>query len=348
MHENPFTIIFGIEPQSLIPRDKEFIQITSDFDSSHPTSYAYLITGIRGCGKTVFMTSIQNYYSQKDNWYVLRLNPDLDLFASAISQLNEHIHLKDELFTEINISVAGFGGGAATRSLSDNETVLRKMLKESAKRKQRVLIAIDEVSNTPNIKAFAHSFQAFIGEGLPVFLIMTALPENFNALSGSKNGTFLRRLPKVRLESLNSILVEAKYRDIFSITEETAIELARTVKGYPYAFQVLGAILWESEKKRIGDDVLTKLDAMLYDGSYQAIWEHLTEKERSILQAIAHSKSNSVKDIRDILKMEPNQFSPYREILKENGLINTKTYGRITFCLPRFQEFVLKAEQYLI
>ncbi|MBR2275676.1 MAG: ATP-binding protein, partial [Lachnospiraceae bacterium] len=95
------------------------------------------------------------------------------------------------------------------------------MLKEAGKRKKRVLIAIDEVSNTKNMKAFAHSYQAFIGEGLTVFLLMTALPENFSALSNSKNGTFLKRLPRIKLGGLSDILVVEKYKEIFDIPDET-------------------------------------------------------------------------------------------------------------------------------
>lgn len=348
MNFNPFTIIFGVEPKSYIPRNAEFQRITTDFESISPVSPGYAIVGTRGCGKTVLMTSIQNYFSENKSWLVLRLNPDLDLFSSAISQLSEFIHLKEEMVTGISVSAAGFGGSVETRSLSDNETLLRKMLKEARKRGKRVLIAIDEASNTGNIKTFAHSYQAFLGEKLPVFLLLTSLPENFNALSNSKNGTFLRRLPKIRLEGLSELMIEEKYREIFSIPSETAIRMAKVVQGYPYAFQLLGSLLWEENKKSVDDDILSKLDMLLYDGAYIAIWNHLTEKERSVMCAIAHSKTGTVKEIRSILQMETNQFSPYREVLKTDGLINTNSYGKISFSLPRFKEFIIKIEQYML
>ena len=346
MSNNPFTVIFGMEPQSEIPRKEEYHSVIDDFESPNPVSCAYVIIGVRGCGKTVLMTSIQNALSKKKEWIVIRLNPDLDLFSSAISQLSEHIHLKEEQITGANVSIAGFGGGISMRSLSDNETLLRKMLREAGKQKKRVLIAIDEASNSKNLKTFAHSFQAFIGERLPVFMLMTALPENFSALSNSRNGTFLRRLPRVKLEGLNTLLVEKKYSEIFSISEETAISLSKTVMGYPYAFQLLGYILWDVKKTQVDEQVLTELDAMLYDGAYKAIWDRLTEKEREVTCAIAHSDSMAVKEIREALSMESNQFSPYRENLKENGLINTSDYGKIVFTLPRFREFVLRMEKY--
>lgn len=347
MKNNPFTVIFGVEPKSAIPRNEEYHRVIEQFEEPDPSTYGYVITGVRGCGKTVLMTSIQNYFSDKSNWYVVRLNPDLDFFASAVSQLSEYIHLKEELVTGVNISIAGFGGGASVRSISDNETLFRKMLREAGKHKKRVLVAIDEASNTKSIKTFAHSFQAMIGEKLPVFLLMTALPENFSALSSSKNGTFLRRLPRIKLEGLNPLLVEKKYSEIFSVSRETAVLFTKTVRGYSYAFQLLGSILWDMGKKDIDDEVVTEFDAMLYDGSYKAIWDHLTEKEKSVVLAIAHSDTMLIKDIREKAGMESNQFAPYRESLKESGLVNTETYGKISFTLPRFKEFVIRMEEYL-
>ena len=347
MKTNPFTIIFGMEPQSMIPRQEEYASVINVFESENPLTYGYVITGVRGCGKTVLMSTIQNYFEENEDWCVLRLNPDLDLYTSAISQLGEYIHLKGEELTEWNVSLAGFGAGIAKRSFADEETLFRKMVRQAKRAGKKILIAIDEASNTENIKTFAHSYQAFLGEKLPVYLLMTALPENFSALSNSKNGTFLRRLPKIRLGRLSDILVEQKYREIFKLSIEEASELSKTVRGYPYAFQLLGALLWDSGKKHIDLDILEHLDTMLYDGSYMAIWDHLTEKEKKIMCAIAHSQDGKVIDIRKKLDMESNQFSPYRENLKEYGLIDTKSYGEVHFCLPRFREFVYHVELYM-
>ncbi len=49
--------------------------MASDFESNHPMSMGYVITGVRGCGKTVLMTSIQNDFvkrSLSDNGTLLR------------------------------------------------------------------------------------------------------------------------------------------------------------------------------------------------------------------------------------------------------------------------------------
>ena len=97
----------------------------------------------------------------------------MDLFESAISQLNEVISLPEETVMDVSVSLAGFGGGVSKRSLSDNDTLLRKMIKKANDNGKKVLIAIDEATNSENLKTFAHSYQAYIGEKLKVFLFIT-------------------------------------------------------------------------------------------------------------------------------------------------------------------------------
>lgn len=338
--QNPFTVIFGIEPQSIIPRINDYSQIISVFESDKPRTYAYVITGVRGCGKTVLLTSVQKYFMEKSNWIVLRLNPDMDLFESAISQLDEYVSLTKEKISDVNISVAGFGGGMSVKSLSDNETLLRKMLKIATGKGKKVLIAIDEASNSDNLKTFAHSYQAFIGEGLQVFLLMTALPENFNSLSNSQNGTFLKHMPKVVLGRLNDTMIRNAYADIFEISNVEATKLSEIVCGYSFAYQVLGDLLWERNTKSADEKILRDFDAILDECVYSPIWNHLTEKEKKVVLAIGESEDNSVKSVREILGIKSNEFSPYRDALSNEGIIDSSQYGVVSFALPRFAEFV--------
>ena len=53
MH-NPFSTTFGMEPNNFIQRLEESKQIISEFNDVNPSNYVYLITGVRGIGKTVF------------------------------------------------------------------------------------------------------------------------------------------------------------------------------------------------------------------------------------------------------------------------------------------------------
>lgn len=342
---NPFTIIFGIEPPSLIPRLNEYNTITGVFSSETPKTYAYVITGVRGCGKTVLMTSVQKYFSKQKNWLVIRLNPDLDLYISAVNQLRQQLSNSKDI-TEFNVSIAGFGGGISLQENNDSELELKTCLKKAKDKGKRVLIVIDEVTNTEKIRTFAHSYQTFIGEGLPAFLIMTALPENFAKLSKSPQSSFLRRLPKIKLGSLDMIQIETSYSKIFKIPRDEASELSKVTGGYSYAYQLLGDLLWESGSTKITEDILNELDGLLSDGAYSLIWEGLSEKEKQISIAIAKSPTSGTREIREAIGLKPNEFAPYRERLAESGIIDITERGKVRFTLPRFNEFVISMSRY--
>ena len=63
-------------------------------------------------------------------------------------------------------------------------------------------------------------------------------------------------------------------------------------------------------------------------------------KSRRTAYAIACSGTGIVKEIREILKIESNQFSPYRKCLIQKGIISGEEYGHVRFALPLFEVFV--------
>ncbi|MBR1638509.1 MAG: AAA family ATPase [Treponema sp.] len=81
MSNNPFSLSFGKSPNALISRYDYANQIISTFNSDNPVSNAYLIEGVRGCGKTVLMTSIEKELAQEKNWIIIDLNSTQDLLS---------------------------------------------------------------------------------------------------------------------------------------------------------------------------------------------------------------------------------------------------------------------------
>lgn len=61
--KNPFTLTFGVVPNNYIHRAEAEEEIRLKFLESD-TGLMYLITGIRGSGKTVFMENIVDHVSQ--------------------------------------------------------------------------------------------------------------------------------------------------------------------------------------------------------------------------------------------------------------------------------------------
>ena len=55
---NPFTITFGRRPAEMIERLPQRHEIIENFTSENANQQLYMITGVRGSGKTVLMTSV--------------------------------------------------------------------------------------------------------------------------------------------------------------------------------------------------------------------------------------------------------------------------------------------------
>ena len=60
--KNPYSLSFGKEPTEHIPRLAQTATVTGSFLEHMDDQQIYLITGIRGSGKTVFMPDIQNRF----------------------------------------------------------------------------------------------------------------------------------------------------------------------------------------------------------------------------------------------------------------------------------------------
>lgn len=65
---NPFTLSFGKKPLQYISRLSQTTEIVENFKAAEPSNQIYMITGIRGSGKTVMMTNIAGEIKKEENW----------------------------------------------------------------------------------------------------------------------------------------------------------------------------------------------------------------------------------------------------------------------------------------
>ena len=106
-------------------------------------------------------------------------------------------------FIDGNINLSGFGIGlniSAKSPVADIESALEKILKEIKRNNKKLLVSIDEVSNTQYMREFASCFQLLLREELPIYVIMAGLYENIHDLEDVENLTFLYRTPKYEME----------------------------------------------------------------------------------------------------------------------------------------------------
>lgn len=339
---NPFTLSFGKKPTQFISRITQTNEIIENFQASDPSNQIYMLTGVRGSGKTVLMTTIANSMREDDNWIVLELNPERDLLQSLAAKLYS-IPQMHALFMKARLDVSALGIGVSIENavpVTDIEHALEIMLDEIKKAKKRLLITVDEVTNSAHIRVFASAFQIFLRRDCPVFLLMTGLYENLYDIQNDKSLTFLYRAPKMVLEPLNFTAVKRRYMDIFSLEGKQAEQMSMLTKGYPFAFQVLGYLYWEKRDRMTIEDMMPEYDQYLEEYVYSKIWSELSELDRRIVNEMAVSGETKIKNIRERLGMKSEQFSVYRERLKRKGVVSSEQYGYLTLALPRFDEFV--------
>ena len=129
-------------------------------------------------------------------------------------------------------------------------------------------------------------------------------------------------------------------QDTFDIDSDGAVEMAKLTKGYPFAFQVLGYLTWNNNGDYKG--VLAEYRQYLEEYVYEKIWSELSSKDKEIAFAIAQCETGKIKDIRELLHIDTNQFNPYRKRLIKKGIVDGSEYGFVRFTLPFFEQFVIE------
>ena len=86
-NKNPYTISFGKIPSKFLSRNSIIDSIVEALENDTPDEQAFKLTGIRGTGKTVTLTAIEQKFTDRQNWIVSDLRPDSDMMVSLVSQL---------------------------------------------------------------------------------------------------------------------------------------------------------------------------------------------------------------------------------------------------------------------
>lgn len=340
MKNNPFNLTFGKEPAQMISRLSQTEEIMDSFTGDNPTQQIYMITGVRGSGKTVFMTSIQKHLQNDDSWIVTELNSSGDMLTEFAAKLYNIKGMPKKYAADgINLSFWGLGINIKKEEpITDLVIAIERMMDRIVKEKKKILIAIDEVYNSPDMKYFAGTLQMLIRHDYPIFIIMTGLYENINRLQNEDNLTFLYRAPKIYLNALNTYRISEYYEMIPGMSKDEACEMARMTKGYSFAFQVFGYFTYNNSgniKKS-----LPAVKEYLYEYVYDKLWIELSEKEKKMCELIAVMGIKDVKTLRDKFNSKSNEFSIYRDRLIKKGILDGSRRGYLDFTLPFLEDYI--------
>ena len=350
--ENPFTVSFGREPINCIRRsDDSEEMICSAFTAAVPSQQVFMITGVRGSGKTVLLSKVKKYFDQEENWTTIGLNPEKDLLSELTAKLYDVPNLKKSFIdAKLNLSLFGisvdFENVPPVQSIS---TALAEMMKIIQKKNKRLLIAVDEVTDTKAMREFAGEFQILMREEYPVFLIMTGLFKNIYDLQNEKTLTFLYRAPRIYLENLSETAIISSYKKIFGISTDQAQRMAKEVNGYAFAYQLYGFLSYEHPELIGTEELLQEYGEQLGEMVYEQIWKELSLKDKQILELLAGIHEDEIKT-EDLIrlyretypseKMTDKLMSVYRLRLKRAGVISTNRFGYLKISLPRLAEYI--------
>ncbi|MBO4640130.1 MAG: hypothetical protein J5710_10285 [Treponema sp.] len=347
----PFTTTFSKNPENSYIVTEKTNEILENFAYENPSESVYKITGVRGSGKTVILTKVEEYLrseeSIKKGWIVFDINPVRDMLKQIAASLNNAGFTKVQSKNKsINVSatVLGTGGGIGISSQKDDSffdigVEIAQMLKIAQKKGKKILLAVDEVSKTPEMIAFTLEYGEWLRQGFPIYLVCTGLYENILEVSNVKNLTFFRRATTIQTEPLNSVRISEMYRRLLKIDLEEARRMSKLTKGYAYAFQELGILYFKKAKQEKLDDLIPLLKAELFAYSYEKIWEELTETDRFFVKLLLQKDEYKREEVLQLMGPKSGNYSMYRDRLLKRGILESRQ-SYISFALPFFADYI--------
>lgn len=341
-YSNPFNPSFASMPiESFIDRTEDTQQILQRFNTSAQGQVA-IITGVRGSGKTVFMSNISNELAKNKDWLVVDLNAELDLYASACAKLSKYKIMKDySISTKLDITIASISFSLESKRspFETLETSLEDMLEIAKKNNKKVLFSIDEITNNSEMRKFFGSYQIFLRKALPAYLLGSGLPINVYDLQEVDTLTFLHRAPKLNLEPLSIATIRSRYKTLLGVNDDIAIKMAKLTSGYSFAYQLLGSLVFENNNK-YDDSILGEYDEKLAELSYDKIYSELTQRDLLFLETICLNNISNTQDLLTKMKIDGKEFSPYRDRLIKKGILASPKRGEFYVTLPRFSNYI--------
>lgn len=354
---NPFNPSFGKVPELFLDR-KSLVQKVTDglrnINSPYQTSLVY---GIRGSGKTSFLTDISNLMQQKENWIVVNLALGSKLVPTLVDSIYQKATstLKQALSRIENVKFSALGLQLEVQQHEQEshnyQILLESILQKLKKNGVSLLITIDEVSSTPEIREFISVYQILIREGYRIALMMTGLPGKISELQNDDVLTFLLRSARITLKPLDLISVKYAYLDAFEaagrqIEMSVLNKMTKLTRGYAYSFQLMGYLIWETNQKEVDLDVLNSVigeyQQQLFRNVYTKLYLELSPVDREFVKKMAAYKDDIVPTayLGKALNRDKNYVSVYRQRLLDDQIVASAAHGQLTFTLPYFKTFV--------
>lgn len=361
MKTDPFTRTPGIAGKAYI--DMHYADtIVNNFENNETSKYIYKIVGLRGSGKSVEYSKVLNHFQNDKRWLVYTLSAAGNPLEVLIAKLSHESFIKSTIHETTKNSSISAGGtikliGANTSigisSTTKNnehyysdEAELSFMLKEAEKKQLKVLVGIDDIARTPEMVRFLSIWGSLLLEGYRnIYLVCTGLVKNIEDFTEERNLTFFKRSDLIEIKGLSKFEVAYMYQKLLNLDELTAVKLAKMVKGYAYAYQVLGSLYFNKQSEQCLEDLIPEFQRIIFQDSYNLIFKSLTKAEKELVKIIVNTQEGNVSDIKRAMD-NPNSFNVLRSRLEKKHLLNLEQRGYVKIELPFFREYINLWEDY--
>jgi len=232
-----------------------------------------------------------------------------------------------------------------------------------------IIFAYDEAQNLSDhaekeqfpLSLLLDVFQSIQRKGIPFMLVLTGLPTLFPKLVESRTYTermfrvlFLSRLSDS--ESCDAITKPVEANDCpVKLTTESVSMIAEMSGGYPYFIQFICREVYDifvqhtqagTQTAIPADSIVRKLDTDFFSGR----WARATDRQRELMAVIASLPNSddefTTQEVSDrskkaLLKgFSPSHVNQMLASLGEQGLIYKNRYGKYSFAVPLFGDFV--------
>lgn len=206
---NPFMPSFGRFPKIVIDQQEaltDYLTGLQTHDAKYQTSLVY---GAKGSGKTVFLLNVQRSLEKLDNWEYIRLNNDQgNLLFQLMHGLQRiaGVSLVDLLKSIKNLNI--MGNSITWQALQESKQIdydeyISILLKRLKKQGKSILIGIDEIEISNDVRTFGSEYQTLIGDEYDISLLMIVLSNRISKVQNDDTLTFLLRSNRIYLSSLD-------------------------------------------------------------------------------------------------------------------------------------------------
>jgi len=349
------------------------------------TEQSMLITGLRGVGKTVLLTTFEERARER-GWRTVEAEITKNTeFGTRMAHLvrrallavaprqrwSERARRAASVLRSFQLTVSTAGtvtagidfealeGQADSGDLAEDLTDVLVALGEAASDHETgVVFLIDEVQylSSAELEALIAALHKTVQRALPITLVGAGLPQLPRLAGEAKSyAERLFKFPRIRelnTEEASRALAEPARERGIEIEPDAIASVVEFTQGYPYFIQEYGSAAWGiAEDSPITlEDVETAreaVEAKLDESFFSVRAQRATELELDYLRAMAElgDQPAQTKQVAELLGRTSEKLGPTRSRLIEKGLLYTPGYGRAAFTVPQFDRYMRRSRR---